>query len=280
MAGASRQPDKGFWAMAFKESHTVGRVTEITHIVPFKKGGPENSHGIRYADRCRIILEAFAKLESEGFVSPVRRFSGIHFARWTLIDADTRLLFTTNFDGTWEDYIGAFAREIPWSLGLIWSNCADYPADHHAPGDPDGALIPGADDYPLFSKFVKRFQVPTGLFYAHYGNLTVKDLRHLQIFHDEASKGLASDASVTLGEIERRTMDRTRDVDAAYAGLPAAPFPRPECMEPMSDADRAIYRARILPPIKELYGYDAQTMESVMAEFGLAEHSGDEEATR
>ena len=168
--------------MALKESRSVGRITEITHIVPFKKGCPEGSHGIRYADRCRIVLEAFADLEKEGFVSPVRRFSGIHFARWTLIDGDTRLLFTTNFDGTWEDYIGDFVREIPWSLGLIWCNCEGYPADT---GDK-----PGAADYPLFSKFCRHYQVPAGLFYAQYGNLSVRDIRYLQVFHEKASAAL------------------------------------------------------------------------------------------
>ncbi|NNL84923.1 MAG: hypothetical protein HKP27_04680 [Myxococcales bacterium] len=258
--------------MGFKDSHTVGRVTEITHIVPFKKGGWEGSHGLRYSDRCRIILESFAKLEAEGFVSPVRRFSGIHFARWTMIDGDTRLLFTTNFDGTWEDYIGAFTREIPWSLGLIWCNCEDYPVDHVKPGDTTGKLIPGAKDYPLFSKFVKRFQVPTGLFYAHHGSLTVKDIVHLQIFHEETRKALASGSTATLAEIERRTMEYQRDVDAAYhpdSGLASAPFPKPECMEPMPEADRAVYYQRIAPAIRSLYGYNNATMNDVMAEFGL-----------
>jgi hypothetical protein len=257
--------------MALKESHTVGRATEITHIVPFKKGCPEGGHGIRYADRCRIVLESFAKLEAEGFVSPVRRFSGIHFARWTLIDADTRLLFATNFDGTWEDYIGAFTREIPWSLGLIWCNCVDYPVDTER-GDSDAALVPGADDYPLFSMFVKRYQILTGLFYAHYGSLTVKDIRHLQIFHEEANKAL-SEGTATLDQVQRRTMEHQAAVERAYVSLPAGPFPRPECLEPMSESDKAMYRGRIYPAISELYGFNPKTMEAVMGEFGLA-HSG------
>jgi hypothetical protein len=253
--------------MGYKESRTVGRVTEITHIVPFKQGGPRGLPGIRYADRCRIILESFAKLEAEGFVSPVRRFSGIHFARWTLIDGDTRLLFTTNFDGSWEDYIGAFVRQIPWSLGLIWQNCENYPLDRKGDG---GALIPGAADYALFSRFVKRYQVPAGLFYSQHGDLTVRDIRYLRVFQEEASRMLEGGQSATLGEIQRRVMARTAAIDRAYETLPGRPFPQAPTPKPMSEADKAVFRVRIGQPLAELYrAYDDATMKEIFGEFGL-----------
>ena len=256
--------------MSLKKSRSVGRTTEITHIVSFKKGTPPGSHGIRYADRCRIVLGAFQSLEAEGFVSPVRRFSGIHFARWTLIDGDTRLLFTTNFDGTWEDYIGDFTREIPWSLGVIWTNCVDYPEDvpPAKKGDP---WSPGAANYPLFSKFVHQYQIQADLFYAHYGHLTVRDVRHLQVFHEEAMAMLENQdgPNVTLGELQRRTMARQSEVEASYEGLPAGPFPHEDSLRQLSQADREIYARRIEVPVRELYGYDDPTMEVIMAEFGL-----------
>ena len=252
--------------MGYKDSRTNGRVTEITHIVPFKQGGPRALNGIRYADRCRALLESFQKLEAEGFTSPVRRFSGIHFARWQLIDGDTRLLFTTNFDGSWEDYIGAFVRQIPWSLGLIWTNCENYPLDRKS-GD---RLIPGAADYTLFSRFVKRYQVPAGLFYAQHGDLTIRDVRYLRIFHQEACARLERGESVTLGEIQRQVMLKTARVSAACRGLPSEPFPKPGCLEEMSEADKAVFRERIGFPLAKLYpAYTAATMREIFAEFGL-----------
>lgn len=259
-------------ALAEKESRTVGRVTEITHLVPFKKGGPRGSHGIRYADRCRIVLDAFDDLEREGFVSPVRSFSGIHFARWTLIDGDTRLLFTTNFDGTWEDYIGDFVRKIPWSLGLIWCNCEGYPPDFTGP---NGEPRAGASDHALFSRFVRHYQVPAGLFYAHYGNLGVRDIRYLQVFHQEVvaalEKPVEEGEAPTLGAIQQRSMARLQRIAAAYDGfpLPKRPFPEEECTQPMGDDERRIFMERVGVPIRRLYGYDDRQMQAVFEEFKL-----------
>jgi hypothetical protein len=252
-----------------ERSKTAGHVTEITHIVPFKPGGPIELHGIRYADRCRIVLEAFARFEAEGFVLPVRRFTGIHFARWALIDGDTRLLFTTNFDGTWDEYIRAFVRDIPWSLGLLWQNCENYPSDRKGPGN---QIIPAAADYALFSKFVKRYQVESSLFYADYGELTVRDIRYLRLFHDEAVRLLSEPgAAPTLGAVQRRVMERQRDLDISYRGLPSRRFPNPGSTKQMSEKDKAAYRARVGEPIRELYGYDDDALKAVYKEFGLQE---------
>lgn len=253
---------------SYKQSRTVGRVTEITNIVPFKKGEPEGVPGVRYADRCRIILEAFGKLELEGFVSPVRRFAGIHFARWTLVDADTRLLFTTNFDGTWEDYIGDFTREIPWSLGLIWCNCVDYPEDTPGP-EKESPWKAGAEDYPLFSKWVKQYQVDAGLFYAHYGNLTVRDIRYLQTFRDEATKMMAA-GEADLGVLNQRVMAYQAAVERAHDRLPAGPFPGDDCLEEMTEDRKEVYRKRIGTPLQELYPqFNDATRSRIMSEFGL-----------
>jgi hypothetical protein len=251
--------------MGLERSKTAGRVTEITHIVPFKIGGPEALHGIRYSDRCRIVLESFARFEGEGFVLPVRRFSGIHFARWALIDGDTRLLFTTNFDGTWEEYIRAFVRDIPWSLGLLWQNCENFPSDRMV----DGKVVPGAADYALFSQFVERYQVESSLFYADYGELTVRDVRYLRLFHDEAVRMLGSASSPTLGDLHRRVMARQHDLDLSYRGLPAKRFPDPGSSVELSPTEKAIYRARVGAPVQRLYGYDDKALEAIFDEFGL-----------
>jgi hypothetical protein len=264
--------------MTLERSKTAGHVTEITHIVPFKTGGPIGLHGIRYADRCRIVLEAFARFEAEGFVLPVRRFSGIHFARWALIDGDTRLLFTTNFDGTWDEYIRAFVRDIPWSLGLLWQNCENYPPDRI--GD-DGSVIPAAADYALFSKFVDRYQVESSLFYADYGELTVRDVRYLRLFHDEAVRWLASGREpLTLGALQQRVMARQRDVDVSYRGLPSKRFPDSRSTQQMSEADKTRYRVRVGEPIRRLYGYDDRALHAVLAEFGLLPAQGAQAAAK
>ena len=65
----------------------------------------------------------------------------IHFARWviipkdawpTLCDTDEKLdrdtmLFLSNFNGTWDQYIDAFSDGIPTGLDLFWYKNARYP---------------------------------------------------------------------------------------------------------------------------------------------------------
>ena len=46
--------------------------------------------------------------------------SSIHFARWLPIDSGRRLLFISDYDGSWESYIDEFAEMILSGLDAIW----------------------------------------------------------------------------------------------------------------------------------------------------------------
>src|SRR5258706_11299989 len=65
----------------------------------------------------------------------------IHFARWTIIRPGDwpnlgqgaqrikhdYMLFTSNFNGTWDQYIDAFSDGIPGGLNLFWYQNVKYP---------------------------------------------------------------------------------------------------------------------------------------------------------
>lgn len=65
----------------------------------------------------------------------------IHFARWVMIRRDQwpdlgqgkqqlandYMLFLSNFNGTWDQYIDAFADGIPGGLDLFWYTSSGYP---------------------------------------------------------------------------------------------------------------------------------------------------------
>ena len=65
----------------------------------------------------------------------------IHFARWVIIRRDQwpdlgqgkqtlkndYLLFLSNFNGTWDQYIDAFADGLPQGLDLFWYTSTKYP---------------------------------------------------------------------------------------------------------------------------------------------------------
>ena len=51
----------------------------------------------------------------------------IHFARWVLFDDNKRVLFFSNFDGSWQQYLGDFIDQSGWGLSAIFSNTKVFP---------------------------------------------------------------------------------------------------------------------------------------------------------
>jgi hypothetical protein len=88
----------------------------------------------------------------------------IHFARWVIIKRDQwpvmgqpqqalkndYMLFCSNFNGTWDQYIDAFADGIPGGLDLFWYSATKYP--HSVPITP-------------FKDYIRANQVDTNYYY-------------------------------------------------------------------------------------------------------------------
>lgn len=78
----------------------------------------------------------------------------IHFARWILIDNDQRLLFFSNFDGSWENYLGDFVDKAAVGLTAIWSNTKGFPKTHNL-------INEGARDEQSFKEWTRHLQIST-----------------------------------------------------------------------------------------------------------------------
>jgi hypothetical protein len=93
------------------KSHGVG--SEFTVVIPLKPGG---------ADRIRELVKQVDP-------SSIGDLGTIHEARAGIFDNDTRLLFASTFDGTWDQYIDDFAARSKAKVLLdrIWSEGPDYP---------------------------------------------------------------------------------------------------------------------------------------------------------
>jgi len=92
--------------------------------------------------------------------------SFIHFARWTIIKRsqwpvmgdekrkpaldNDYMLFCSNFNGTWDQYIDAFSDGIPLGLDFFWYSTTNYP--HSIPITP-------------FKNFIRENQVDTDYYY-------------------------------------------------------------------------------------------------------------------
>jgi hypothetical protein len=92
----------------------------------------------------------------------------IHFARWVILP-DRRLLFFSNYDGSWESYLGDFIDKASKGLTAVWSNTVDYPPTSNL-------VFKGAKDEERFKSWTRERQVPTQLWYTAYPNRSVQNV--------------------------------------------------------------------------------------------------------
>jgi hypothetical protein len=97
-----------------------------------------------------VLLFHIARL-TPSTLAGLKGLSLIHFARWVVIKRaawparegppldNDYMLFCSNFNGTWDQYIDAFADGIPNGLDLFWYASKKYP--HSIPISPFKAYI-------------------------------------------------------------------------------------------------------------------------------------------
>jgi hypothetical protein len=127
----------------------LGKVSELTIIVPFAPGG---------ADRLRAFLRLFG-----GNLAGADAVGTVHDMRFVFLDNDTRMLFATAYDGDWDAYIDDFATKIPDFLDIIDSAWEGWP----------GIRSPEAKDY------LAKYQVTAEGWYVA-NDLTVEETRRLK----------------------------------------------------------------------------------------------------
>ena len=100
----------------------------------------------------------------------------IHFARWVIIKRDQwpdlgqgkqtlqndYMLFCSNFNGTWDQYIDAFSDGIPGGLDLLWYTSTRYP--HSIPITP-------------FKDYIRVNQIDTNYYYNSVPGAAQRDVK-------------------------------------------------------------------------------------------------------
>ena len=114
-------------------------------------------------------VNLLARFANDGFLSGI---PSIHFARWAIVDNGRRLLFLSNFDGSWENYLDDFIDKAAAGLTAIWSNTVGFPRTRWL------FLKGGARDEQHFKAYARRSQVPTQVWYSAYKTLTVQNINN------------------------------------------------------------------------------------------------------
>ena len=112
-------------------SNIAGKAYAMNVITPHKPG---------YTTRIKELIFRYARTMPETLLG-LLGLSIIHFARWVIIKRDQwpdlgqgkqelqydYMLFCSNFNGTWDQYIDAFSDGIPSGLDLFWYRVFQYP---------------------------------------------------------------------------------------------------------------------------------------------------------
>jgi Dyp-type peroxidase family len=150
----------------------------------------------------------------------------IHFARWVLLPKTDRLVFFSNYGGSWESYLEDFITKAAPGLTSVWSNTAGFPRTRFL-------FTQGARDGDRFKRWARCQQVPTQFWYSAYPDLNTARIR----INSAMRKGLAeasteSEARAWLdlfGSIPRpANLIETDEIQGIFFGpfgpLPAAEF--------------------------------------------------------
>jgi hypothetical protein len=118
--------------------------------------------------------------------------SFIHFARWVIVKRNQfprlapeqpeeqlhydYLLFFSNFNGTWNQYIDAFSAVLSTGLNLIWRWSEKFP---------------GSVPVTAFKRYIALVQFDTDYYYAAYPYATTNDVK-AALRVDDAVRGFAA----------------------------------------------------------------------------------------
>ena len=183
----AERPDRAVHDHGLAVDEDQVQQNQLTHVVDLKPGW------FRLATLW-IVLTA---IDVAARVYSVRGDLGgivsIHFARWVLIrdrrvvkQKRHRLLFFSNYDGSWESYLGEFIDRAAYGLTAIWSNTEDFPATNHLVCD-------GARDEEAFKQWTRDHQIPTQVWWSGVPDSTVQNVRDDIWIKRRLDRGLSED---------------------------------------------------------------------------------------
>jgi hypothetical protein len=95
----------------------------------------------------------------------------IHFAKWVMFENNSRVLFFSNFDGSWQQYLGDFIDNSGWGLTGIFSNTKVFPKTNFL-------ITGGAYEEEHFLAWSRNSELVTNVWYSAYPDLSIKNVNN------------------------------------------------------------------------------------------------------
>jgi hypothetical protein len=161
----------------------AGRATALTTMTPLPR---------IWSPPVKLVL----KVKSwAGPDKTLRRLSFIHAAHWVMIDRFpgekqrsrySYLLFISNFNGSWFDYIDVFSRAVPAKMALLWGSSYGFP----------GAAPPRP-----FTRYIRANDRPVEHYYSAYPGATTTEIASALRVSDQFEADLATAADLDNHEL-------------------------------------------------------------------------------
>jgi hypothetical protein len=103
---------------------------------------------------------------TDGYLGSMRT---IHFAHWALVSNGSRLLFVSNFDGSWESYLDDFIEKAHGGLSLAWCNGVGFPPVRFL-------IFDGASHGRRFKDWARHSMDLNRFWFSAYENYTVNQI--------------------------------------------------------------------------------------------------------
>jgi len=130
-------------------------LTALTPIIPGRR------------EQLQKVLAKLNERIAAGGPTPLDVIGTVHFARWVVLPDGGdggQLLFASNFDGPWDDYIRDFAARSAESFDAIYSNCEGWPER-------------GARDLEAFKAYIRKHELRADVYYRAYPQATVQQVK-------------------------------------------------------------------------------------------------------
>lgn len=136
------------------------------HLASMVLVKPGMLRGFLITSALRLLHLVVPIFNWNGYLGSMRT---IHFAHWTLVGNSGRLLFLSNFDGSWQSYLDDFVDKAARGLTLAWGNCVGFPPTKDL-------VLEGAAHGTQFKAWARLSQTQNILWYSAYSDLTVNQI--------------------------------------------------------------------------------------------------------
>jgi hypothetical protein len=155
----------------------------------------------------------------------LQTLSMIHYARWVVVRprdfprlsaaqkkenlSYAYMLFFSNFNGTWEQYVDSFSAAIPSGLDLLWYGNVGWPRS--VPEQP-------------FHRYVLRNQITTDYYYSAYPMAASNDVKSATRVKDQLRAFVAETASASTDEFMARYRALLKTLQNDLSPMSASPI--------------------------------------------------------